>query len=59
MLSLMRKLGVEKGHVLGRSLGGLIGQHMALRDPDRVHSLVMTAAAPKIDPIGRRLLENM
>ena len=59
MLSLMRKLGVEKAHVLGRSLGGLIGQHMALRDPDRVHSLVMTAAAPKIDPIGRRLLENM
>ena len=59
MLSLMDKLGIEKAHILGRSLGGLIGQHMALRGPDRVHSLVMTAATPKVDPIGTRILENM
>ena len=59
MLIMLDNLGIDKAHVLGRSLGGLIGQHMALRGPDLVHSLVMTAATPKVDPIGKRLLENM
>ncbi len=35
MLALMEGLEIEKAHVVGRSLGGLIGQHMALRAPDR------------------------
>ncbi|MEO7403049.1 MAG: alpha/beta hydrolase [Burkholderiales bacterium] len=58
-LELMDRLGAQRFHVVGRSLGGLIGQHMALLAPDRIQSLVMLAAAAKVDPIGYRVLMNM
>lgn len=59
MIALMDNLGIEKAHVVGRSLGGLIGQHMMLRAPDRIQSMVLAASTPKVDRIGRRILENM
>jgi 3-oxoadipate enol-lactonase len=59
MLSLMDNLGIEKAHVVGRSLGGLIAQHMALRAPERMQSIVLAASTAKVDRIGRRILENM
>ena len=58
-LELMDQAGIDKFHIVGRSLGGLIGQHIALFAPDRVQSLVMLAAAGKVDPIGHRVLMNM
>src|SRR3954447_24635628 len=33
--------GVERAHVYGTSLGGLVAQHVALRYPQRVRSLVL------------------
>ncbi len=59
MLALMDNCGIEKAHVVGRSLGGLIGQHMALQAPDRLQSLILAASTSKVDRIGRRILENM
>jgi len=59
MIALMDNLGIEKAHVVGRSLGGLIGQHMMLRAPDRIQCMVLAASTPKVDRIGRRILENM
>jgi len=59
MLALLDRLGIEKAHVVGRSLGGLIGQHMALKAPERVHTLILAASTAKVDRIGRRVLENM
>ncbi len=59
MLALMDAVGAPKFHVVGRSLGGLISQHMALIAPDRIQSIVMLAAAAKVDPIGHRVLMNM
>lgn len=58
-LALMDALEVERAHVVGRSMGGAIAQHMALLDPDRVHSLVMCASFAKLDAVGRRVLTNM
>jgi pimeloyl-ACP methyl ester carboxylesterase len=36
---LLDQLGIERAHVLGASMGGMIGQEMAIRRPDRVLSL--------------------
>lgn len=58
-LALMDHLGVARAHVIGRSMGGAIGQHMALLQPNRVHTLVMCASFAKLDPAGQRALRNM
>jgi pimeloyl-ACP methyl ester carboxylesterase len=34
-------LNIQKAHVLGLSMGGMIAQEMAIRDPDRVASLTL------------------
>jgi len=42
LIRLMDALGIERAHVVGHSTGGAIGQHLALRCPDRLHSLVLS-----------------
>ena len=59
MLGLLERLGIDKAHVIGRSMGGAVGQHMALMAPDRVHTLTVCASFAKLDPLGRRVLANM
>jgi pimeloyl-ACP methyl ester carboxylesterase len=39
--SLLRRLGIERAHVVGASMGGLIGQQFAVRHPALVRSLVL------------------
>jgi 3-oxoadipate enol-lactonase len=58
-LGLMSSLGIERFHVVGRSLGGAIGQRMALKAPERILSLAMLASYSALDPVGKRSLENM
>lgn len=58
-LKLLDDLEVDQCHVVGRSMGGCIGQLMALREPSRVKSLSLLASCAKLEPVGRRCLDNM
>lgn len=58
-LQLMDRLGVKQAHVVGRSMGGAVAQHMALGAPGRILSLVLCASFARLDPLGRRVLSNM
>jgi 3-oxoadipate enol-lactonase len=59
MLALMDALGIERAHVVGRSMGGAIAQQIALMAPARVQSIVMCASFAKLDAFGARVLSNM
>ena len=41
---LMDALGIEQAHLVGHSTGGAIGQHLALRQPERLRSLVLSGS---------------
>lgn len=58
-ISLMEQLGVAGAHIVGRSMGGAIAQHIALERPDLVRSLVLCASFARLDPLGCRVLTNM
>ncbi|MFC7406750.1 3-oxoadipate enol-lactonase [Georgenia alba] len=48
VVELLDHLEVERAHVVGISIGGLTGQHLAVRYPDRVGKLVVANTAPRI-----------
>ena len=53
---LLETLNVQRAHVLGVSLGGMIAQEVALRHPDRVDRLVLGCTARRGSrPSARRL----
>ena len=49
-IGLLDHLGIKKAHVVGASMGGIIGQHLAFRYPGRVLSLtsIMAGAGGRI-----------
>ena len=51
-IGLMDRLGVERAHVLGYSMGGRVGQDMAARYPDRVSALVLAASAARANALN-------
>lgn len=59
VLQLMDHLGIAQAQVVGRSMGGAVAQHMALRAPERIASLALCASFARLDPLGRRVLSNM
>ena len=48
-IGLMDQLGIERAHFFGKSLGGNIGQWVAIEQPARVRSLVATSTFAKPD----------
>lgn len=59
MLALLDHLRVAAAHVVGRSMGGAVAQHIALLAPERVRTLTLCASFAKFDPYGARVLANM
>ena len=44
--NLLDYLNIEKAHVLGESMGGMIAQEVALRHPEKVEKLVLVCTGP-------------
>ncbi len=57
VVHLMDHLKIDKAHYVGHSLGGIIGQNLGLRHPDRFHDLVIYASTTHFDPWIRRCIE--
>jgi len=58
VLGLMDALGIDRASYVGLSIGGMIGQHLALRAPERFERLVLANTTSRIPPEGVALWEE-
>ena len=49
-LALLDRLGVERAHVVGLSLGGMVGLQLAATAPDRIDRMVLCCTAAHLPP---------
>jgi 3-oxoadipate enol-lactonase len=53
--ALLQGLGIERTHFVGLSMGGMIGQVLALRHPEMLHSLTLCDTSSRVPPELRPL----
>src|SRR5205085_2095324 len=46
VVAVLDAAGIRRAHVLGASLGGMVAQELAIRNPERVDGLVMACTTP-------------
>ncbi len=54
---LLDVLGIESAHVVGKSMGGMIGQWLAIKHPEKVNRLVLGCASASRDQVGNEILK--
>ena len=54
---LFHELKLERAHVMGRSMGGMIAQELALLAPELVQTLVLVSTSGRTDPHLRQVFE--
>jgi aminoacrylate hydrolase len=54
VVGLMDGLGIRRAHIVGHSTGGAIAQVLAIEQPNRVASIVLSATWSKVDAYFRR-----
>jgi 3-oxoadipate enol-lactonase len=52
VLALLDRVGAERAHIAGLSLGGMVGMRLAAREPHRVHRLAVLCTSAKTEPQG-------
>ena len=58
-IGLLDHLGVDRAHIVGASMGGMIVQTMAIEHPDRVASMVSVMSMPGDPSVGQPTAEAM
>src|SRR5262249_40384354 len=51
-------LGLERIHVAGHSMGGMIAQELALAWPERVRTLMLLSSCARLDARGKAIIES-
>lgn len=59
VVALLDRLGIEKAHLVGFSMGGFVAQEVAINHPGRVEKLVLMNTAGSIDGYGRAILRSL
>ena len=54
----MERLGIEKAHILGVSMGGMIAQWLAIDHPEKVDRLVLAVTSAEPNPILTESIEE-
>ena len=54
---LMEHLEIDRAHIIGKSMGGMIAQILAARYPEKTRSLVLASSLLRHDGYGEELLE--
>jgi aminoacrylate hydrolase len=58
LIALMDALAVDKAHLIGHSTGGAIGQHIALKAPERIDRLVLSCSWAGPDAYFQQLFQT-
>lgn len=58
LLGALDALGVERFHWIGLSMGGMIGQNLALRAPERINKLVLCDTSSKMLPEAAPMIDQ-